>query len=298
MDQNVDNNENVTANDKSIKKKKILTISALLALLVVVVLCIVIPYAVVMGDSLYVDHVDEIKLGATAEEVVDVLGEPDDKSDDGAVWKWVKKNKHCYVTFTDGKVSELELNASENAKSRKIAGIVIDEPNYISWNAEAAEIVYKVKYMDGSLVKGKDTIALRNVNEVSTNKTSRSKYKQMAKWESALGEIDYAIKTFEYEKQDETIRLFNYSGFVKWLELPLSIDGVAVTGLADGTFNGLKNLEKVYIDSQITSVEKRSFIDCLNVVIECEAQSKPDGWDDSWDASNGKGVEWNKEFIW
>ena len=52
--------------------------------------------------------------------------------------------------------------------------------------------------MDGSLVKGKDTIALRNVNEVSTNKTSRSKYKQMAKWESALGEIDYAIKTFEY----------------------------------------------------------------------------------------------------
>ena len=92
--------------------------------------------------------------------------------------------------------------------------------------------------------------------------------------------------------------MFNYSGFVKWLDLPLSIDGVAVTGLADGTFNGLKNLEKVYIDSQITSVEKRSFIDCLNVVIECEAQSKPDGWDDSWDASNGKGVEWNKEFIW
>ena len=297
MDQNIDNidnSENVIVKDNNIKKKKIITISVLVALLIVVVLCIVIPYAVVMGNNLYVDNVDKINLGATAEEVVDILGNPDEKSEDETVWKWIASNKHCYVTFTDGKVSKLELNASEKAKSRKIAGVVLDSPDYISWNAESAEFIYKVKYMDGSLVKGTDTVALRVVNDPSSSKTSRSKYMQMAKWEGALGEIDYAIKTFEYETYSGGIRLFNYSGVVKYLDLPYSIDGVAVTGLADGTFNGLKNLEKVYIDEYITSVEKRSFIDCPNLTIYCEAASQPEGWDGNWNASNGKGVEWDQ----
>ena len=61
-------------------------------------------------------------------------------------------------------------------------------------------------------------------------------------------------------------------------------DGVMTIG--ERAFYNCTSLTEIVIPSSVTSIGKYAFTGCTNLTIYCEAESKPNGWDSSWNASN------------
>lgn len=57
----------------------------------------------------------------------------------------------------------------------------------------------------------------------------------------------------------------------------------SVTYIGSGAFYACTDLRRIVIPQSVTTVRKRVFERCSNLYIYCEAESKPDGWDDEWD---------------
>lgn len=59
-----------------------------------------------------------------------------------------------------------------------------------------------------------------------------------------------------------------------------------VISIGVGAFYGCKSLTSVTIPSSVTSIGKSAFYDCKSLIIYCEASSKPNGWESTWNHSN------------
>lgn len=59
-----------------------------------------------------------------------------------------------------------------------------------------------------------------------------------------------------------------------------------VISIGVGAFYGCKSLTSVTIPSSVTSIGKSAFYDCKSLIIYCEASSKPNGWESTWNYSN------------
>ena len=55
-------------------------------------------------------------------------------------------------------------------------------------------------------------------------------------------------------------------------------------------FYSCDKLATVTIGSGVTKIYKNAFYYCGNLTIYCEAESKPDGWDENWNPDNRPGV--------
>ncbi len=66
----------------------------------------------------------------------------------------------------------------------------------------------------------------------------------------------------------------------------------SVTSIGVGAFSYCNNLTSINIPSSVISIGRDAFYGCSSLTIYCEAQSKPSGWDSSWNSSN-RPVVWN-----
>ena len=72
-------------------------------------------------------------------------------------------------------------------------------------------------------------------------------------------------------------------------EVPESLKSVTVTGctsISSDAFIHCSNLTNVIISNNVTSIKNDAFYNCSNLTIFCEAESKPDTWDEDWNRSN------------
>lgn len=72
----------------------------------------------------------------------------------------------------------------------------------------------------------------------------------------------------------------------------------SITSIGFASFGNCSSLTRIFIPSSVTSISDGAFIGCSNLTIYCEAPSKPDGWDASWNSSN-RPVVWGvvTDFI-
>ena len=71
----------------------------------------------------------------------------------------------------------------------------------------------------------------------------------------------------------------------------------SVTSIDSHAFGGCKKLESIIIPSSVTHISKNAFYGNENLTVYCEAESKPDGWDDEWTGDERKDIK-VKEVIW
>ena len=65
------------------------------------------------------------------------------------------------------------------------------------------------------------------------------------------------------------------------IEIPNSVKSIG-----DWAFGDCNSLTSVVIPDSVTSIGDDAFSNCTSLTIYCEAESKPDGWDDDWNYSN------------
>lgn len=68
--------------------------------------------------------------------------------------------------------------------------------------------------------------------------------------------------------------------------------GTGVTTIARGAFERCTALTSITIPANVTSIEINVFVSCDKLVIYCEAETQPEGWDDGWYDSDCP-VVWN-----
>ena len=73
------------------------------------------------------------------------------------------------------------------------------------------------------------------------------------------------------------------------IEIPNS-----VTSIGNNAFSGCLSLTNIVIPSSVTIIGFRAFEGCSKLTIYCEAESKPDGWDNNWNWSK-RPVVWRYE---
>lgn len=56
----------------------------------------------------------------------------------------------------------------------------------------------------------------------------------------------------------------------------------SVTSIGKSAFEYCTSLERVFIPRSVTSIDAYAFWNCGNPIIYCEADSKPEGWNDKW----------------
>ena len=76
-------------------------------------------------------------------------------------------------------------------------------------------------------------------------------------------------------------KAFYYCSSLESVTIPNS-----VTRIGEMAFYRCSSLTSVEIPSSVTSIEYGAFADCTSLTIYCEAQSKPSGWERSWNYSN------------
>ena len=57
----------------------------------------------------------------------------------------------------------------------------------------------------------------------------------------------------------------------------------SVKSIGNQAFASCKYLTEIFIPNSVTSIENYAFAENYNIIIYCEATSKPDGWGDKWD---------------
>jgi hypothetical protein len=106
----------------------------------------------------------------------------------------------------------------------------------------------------------------------------------------------YDIQSLDYKrkiekvifKEDSNIEVIDYLDSLsrlKSIKLPRSLNRIG-----DRTFN-TDYLEEIIIPIEVKYIEKSAFNYCKNTIIYCEAESRPDTWDEHW-------YHEVKEIIW
>lgn len=137
--------------------------------------------------------------------------------------------------------------------------------------SENIEKIFRYAFFGCSSLK---LIDLKNVTKIGSNTFAYTRNLKTIIWSNNLKEIDGLSGTGM-----ETIIIPN-----------------TVEMIESRAFSGSRNLTKVYIPSSLTKIEADVFNDCNNnLVIYCEAESKPEGWDDKW--NSGYPVVWGCKSL-
>ena len=126
-------------------------------------------------------------------------------------------------------------------------------------------------------------------------------------WGASTTEERLAFKLNEDKSEYIVTGIGSYTGTN--VIIPSNYNGKPVTAIGDGAFYMMLGLSSISIPNSITSIGAGAFLWCLeltnitipssvknigndafylcqNLTIYCEAESKPDGWDKSWNVSN------------
>jgi len=132
--------------------------------------------------------------------------------------------------------------------------------------------------------------------------TYRLKRKPGFRYELTEDGNGYAITAYYYESTDGTLNVpSEIDGKpvteIKGLYLEKEITHVilpnSITKIGTQAFQGCQGLQSILIPSSVTEIGYRAIPECFVLhTINCEAPSKPDGWDNNWNDSYNADVVW------
>ena len=76
------------------------------------------------------------------------------------------------------------------------------------------------------------------------------------------------------------------TGYIANFKNITAVDISSATDLGAYAFYGCSNLSSIVIPASVEKIGKHAFGACSNLTIYCEAESKPEGWDEDWNSSN------------
>ena len=113
---------------------------------------------------------------------------------------------------------------------------------------------------------------------------------------STLTRIEHS--SFDYCKKLEKIELPNSvksiatNAFSQCFMLKEVIIGSGVESIEKNAFYDFKNLTSIVIPSNVLYIDSEAFVGRESLTIYCEAESKPNGWNENWDVYNYP-IVWN-----
>ena len=99
-----------------------------------------------------------------------------------------------------------------------------------------------------------------------------------------------ATSVLTYEKGVNSYAFSNLSNLNK-LTIPSS-----VLYIQTNAFNNLSNFNNLIIPSSVTTIQTEAFVDCDNLYLYCETDTKPDNWSNTWNNDN-RPVMWGYRDI-
>ena len=113
--------------------------------------------------------------------------------------------------------------------------------------------------------------------------------------EAEINEIsNYGFDSCYYLKEvilPNTIREIGDCAFSSCPNLE-SIDLINIERIGDNAFSNCSSLKEVYIPNSVEYIGYDAFYGCSNINILCEAESKPEAWDDNWAGNSSPFVSW------
>ena len=94
----------------------------------------------------------------------------------------------------------------------------------------------------------------------------------------------FAGKTGSYEIPNSVTTIGDYAFLLYGNNKSLTSIMIpnSVKSIGKSAFRGCVGLVSVNIPSSVNRIGEGAFFGCVNAIINCEAASKPDGWDDNW----------------
>lgn len=89
----------------------------------------------------------------------------------------------------------------------------------------------------------------------------------------------------------DSVKIIDEAAFVNCQSLKSINIGSSVTTIGSMAFGYCYDLETIVIPSSVVNVKYAVFDDCQSLTVYCEAEEKPEGWDEDWNNDN-RPVEW------
>ena len=156
-------------------------------------------------------------------------------------------------------------------------GLPVKQVGYTDTNMAAALLPMDVGY--GKIVFP-DSVEIIGISAFATNH---------------IGSIEFGNGLVSIERS-----AFNSCATLQKLELPSSLKKIGRTAFQDckalnqvnipngcenigqQAFAGCSSLTEIFIPASVTTIGANAFSDCTNLVIKCEATSKPSDWKSNW----------------
>ncbi len=156
--------------------------------------------------------------------------------------------------------------------------------NEVATDGSIYAVIDNIRY---ALKDGKATVVRQSRNITTANIPASLTYKGTSYLVTIIG--DRAFKdcdsltsvTIEDSVTSIGSYAFEYCSSLTSIEIPNS-----VTSIGGEAFNNCSSLTSITIPNSVTSIGEYAFYGCRSLTIYCEAESKPIGWDSSWNYSN------------
>ena len=71
----------------------------------------------------------------------------------------------------------------------------------------------------------------------------------------------------------------------------------SVSSIGSRVFSGCTNIDSIFIPATVTTIGAKAFAGCDTLTIYCDVESKPDGWNETWNPNN-RPVVWKTKKQW
>lgn len=298
---------------RKLSKRQIMAITMPIVAIVVLV-AIIVPTVTAATNIFSASKVDKIDLGDSQEKVIDILGEPYEKSD------------YRYVYYSDNyakvldQIDKLDIDLNEEIggsfseleklyqqlnqitykyiridfdSDKKVREVFFDNDKNDSRSAEENnKSVKEYNAMGNTTLQQYDTLKLTYMVKYKDGSLYKATAINQVLWDISQGSVEWKdtygnkfsalLKITPITKLTSDV-LYYITGGNKATVTEFEIAS-NITAIDANTFDGCSNLTSIFIPDNVSSIGSSAFGGCDNLTIYCYADNKPSGWNSGWNS--------------